>query len=120
MLHPATGLRPASLGIEVQGFDYDRAQHSNGTTLLVKGVTAADLRSLAVKLLDLAETVPKCPAPLSTGDGSWTYRGWSFHQRRDRNFVEYAIHGPGSNGKRARKVVFHIAEAVAYIDERAS
>lgn len=46
--------RPASVGIDVQGFDYDRSQHSNGTTLVVKDVTADDLRELAAQLLEQA------------------------------------------------------------------
>lgn len=119
VLHPARGMRPASLGIEVQGFDYDHSQHSNGTTLLVKGVAAADLRSLAAQLLDLAKTLP-IEQPLKTGRNSWTYKGWSFHQRADGTFFEYHIHGPNSNGKRARKIVFSYDEAVKYVDERVS
>jgi len=45
------------LVIDVQGFDYDRSQHSDGTTLLVKDVTADDLRELAAQLLEQAETI---------------------------------------------------------------
>jgi hypothetical protein len=47
--------REPSVAINVQGFDYDRSQHSNGTTLLIKDVTAEDLRELAAGLLDIAE-----------------------------------------------------------------
>lgn len=50
--------RPDRIGpalvIDVQGFDYDRSQHSNGTTLVVKDVTAADVRALGTQLLDHA------------------------------------------------------------------
>lgn len=47
---PATETRPPALVIDVQGFDYDRSEHSDGTTLLVKDVTAEDLRGLVFEL----------------------------------------------------------------------
>lgn len=55
--------RESSLVINVQGFDYDRSQHSNGTTLVIKCVTAEDLRGLAADLLEQAELLePAKPA----------------------------------------------------------
>jgi hypothetical protein len=47
----------ACLTLDVQGFSYDRSQHSNGTTLVVKDVTADDLRELAAQLLEQAEAL---------------------------------------------------------------
>lgn len=47
--------REPSLVLDVQGFDYDRSQHSNGTTLVVKDVNAAVLRTLALQLLVQAD-----------------------------------------------------------------
>jgi hypothetical protein len=61
--HQATLHRHASLGIDVEGFAYDQARHSNGTTLVIKGVTAEDLRGLAADLLEQAELLePAKPA----------------------------------------------------------
>jgi hypothetical protein len=68
-VHAATPHRAASLVIDVQGFAYDRSQHSDGTTLVVKGVTAEDLRGLAADLLEqagLLEPEPTKPARSST------------------------------------------------------
>lgn len=49
--------REPSLVLDVQGFDYDRSQHSNGTTLVVKGVTARDLRGLISQLQIAADVL---------------------------------------------------------------
>jgi hypothetical protein len=51
----ATEHREASLAIDAEAFAYDYAGHSNGVTLVVKGVTAEDLRGLAADLLEQAE-----------------------------------------------------------------
>jgi hypothetical protein len=53
----ATDTRPPVLVIDVQGFDYDQSRHSDGTTLVVKDVTADDLRGLAAQLLEQAEVL---------------------------------------------------------------
>lgn len=62
-------------------------------------------------------------APVQVDHQAWEYKGWSFHARTvllndGRHTNCYPVHGPGSNGKRARKVCHSYADAVAYIDSK--
>jgi hypothetical protein len=50
--------------------------------------------------------------PKDEGNGYWSYKGWTFGKRVDG----FAIHGPNSTGRRARKIVFGFSDAVRYID----
>lgn len=75
--------------------------------------TAREQGLLGVYLLSGIDTVHVPERPVLTGDRAYTYKGWSFHWNGRDGF---AIHGPNSTGRRARKIVFGFSDAVRYID----
>lgn len=80
-------------------------------------------KSAAQWVADQWEPEDETKAPVEVGQGVWQYKGWSFHARTElldngRHTNCYPVHGPGSNGKRARKICHSYADAVAYIDSR--
>jgi hypothetical protein len=72
---------------------------------------------LGVYLLSGADVVEIPERPVETGDGAWRYKGWTFHRTAGHGHG-FAIHGPNSTGRRARKIVTGWSDAVRYIDAR--
>lgn len=54
--------------------------------------------------------------PELIASNTWSYRGWRFFLREEGGFPAYHVHGPNSNGGRARKKTSTYSDAVAYID----
>lgn len=69
---------------------------------------------LGVYLLSGIDVLYVPEQPVFDGNG-FQYKGWSFHWNGHDGF---AIHGPNSTGRRARKIVFGFSDAVRYIDRR--
>lgn len=68
---------------------------------------------LGVYLLSGIDVVYVPERPVLTGERAYRYKGWTFHWNGRDGF---AIHGPNSTGRRARKIVFGFSDAVRYID----
>lgn len=80
--------------------------------------TAREQGFLGVYLLSGIDVVEIPERPTDNGNGSWSYKGWTFH-RSAGQYLGFAIHGPNSTGRRARKIVNGWSDAVDYIDQHA-
>jgi len=79
--------------------------------------TAREQGLLGVYLLSGYDVAKVQERPVPDGRGGWTYKGWRFH--KTIGAVDgFAIHGPNSTGRRARKIVYGWSDAVRYIDDQ--
>lgn len=92
---------------------------SNGDPLPGRWADEATARKqglLGVYLLSGIDVLEIPERPTETGSGAWSYKGWTFHRTAAAGFG-FAIHGPNSTGRRARKIVQGWSDAVRYIDQ---